>query len=210
MNHEIYIFGSAIRGEISATSDIDVLVIPTTGSRSDYPESWSIYSAEVIESYFRAGRLFAWHLHLEAQRIFPAEGTSFLARLGAPARYTSAQSDIADLEQMLKDALLEIRTGSNSLIYELGIAYTAIRDIAMAASWSLLEKPSFSRYAPYVLPTACPLPIDAYRGAMLARHQSTRGTADPLDPRAVAAELIDAPILEWVNNLKRATWPTPS
>ena len=210
MNHEIYIFGSAVRGEVSPTSDIDVLVIPTASSRANYPESWSVYSPEIIESYFRAGRLFAWHLHLEAQRIFPAEGTSFLTRLGVPAPYTSAESDIADLERMLKDALLEIRAGSNSLVYELGIAYTAIRDIAMAASWRLLEKPTFSRYAPYILPTACPLPIDAYRGAMLARHRATRGTADPFDSRTVAAELTGAPILEWVNNLRRAMWPTPS
>jgi len=108
MNHEIYIFGSAVRGEVSPTSDIDVLVIPTEGSRADYPASWSVYSREIIESYFRAGRLFAWHLHLEAQRIVPSEGEPFLARLGAPAPYASAQSDIADLESILKDALLEI------------------------------------------------------------------------------------------------------
>ena len=210
MKHEIYIFGSAVRGEVSPTSDIDVLVIPTEGSRTDYPTSWSVYSPEIIESYFRAGRLFAWHLHLEAQRIFPLDGVSFLARLGAPAPYASAQSDIADLESILKSALLEIRAGTNSLIYELGIAYTAIRDIAMAASWTLLETPSFSRYTPYALPTACPLPIDTYRGAMLARHRSTRGTAYPFDSGAVAAQLIEVPILEWVGDLRRAIWPTHS
>ena len=210
MNHEIYIFGSAVRGEVSPTSDIDVLVIPTEGSRTDYPASWSVYSPEIIESYYRAGRLFAWHLHLEAQRIFPLEGASFLGRLGAPAPYASALSDITDLEGLLKDALLEIRAGTNSLIYELGIAYTAIRDIAMAASWILLETPSFSRYTPYVLPTACPLPIDAYRGAMLARHRATRGTAYPFDSGAVAAQLIASPVLDWISDLRRAVWPTHS
>lgn len=210
MNHEIYIFGSAVRGEVSPTSDIDVLVIPAAGLRTDYPASWSVYSPKIIESYFRAGRLFAWHLHLEAQRIFPLEGTSFLAQLGEPAPYASAQSDITDLERILNDALLEIRAGSNSLIYELGIAYTAIRDIAMAASWMLLETPSFSRYIPYTLPVACPLPIDAYRGTMLARHQATRGTAYPFDSEAVAAQLIASPILDWVGNLRRAIWPTHS
>ncbi len=204
MNHEIYIFGSAVRGEVSPTSDIDVLVIPTEGSRTDYPPSWSVYSPEIIESHYRAGRLFAWHLHLEAQRIFPLEGASFLARLGAPAPYASALSDIADLEGLLKEALSEIRAGTNSLIYELGIAYTAIRDIAMAASWILLETPSFSRYTPYVLPTTCPLPIDAYRSAMLARHQTTRGTAYPFDSGAVAARLIASPVLDWVSDLRRA------
>ncbi len=210
MNHEIYIFGSAVRGEVSPTSDIDVLVIPTDGSRTDYPASWSVYSPEIIETYYRAGRLFAWHLHLEAQRIFPLEGESYLARLGAPAPYDSAQSDIADLEGILRDALSEIRAGTNSLIYELGISYTAIRDIAMSASWMLLETPSFSRYAPYVLPTACPVPIDAYRGAMLARHRATRGTAFPFDSEVAAAQLIASPVFDWISNLRRAIWPTHS
>ncbi len=210
MNHEIYVFGSVVRGEISQTSDIDVLVIPTEGSRADYPASWSVYSPEIIESYFRAGRLFAWHLHLEAQRIFPLEGESLLAQLGEPAPYESAQSDITDLEHILKDALLEIRSGTNSLIYELGIAYTAIRDIAMSASWMLLEKPNFSRYTPYTLPVACPLPFDAYRGAMLARHQATRGTAYPFDLEVVATQLITTPILDWVGDVRRAIWPAHS
>lgn len=210
MSHEIYIFGSAVRGEVSSTSDIDVLVIPMQGGRTDYPASWSVYSPEIIESYYRDGRLFAWHLYLEAQRIFPLEGISYLERLGAPAQYTTAQSDIFDLEYMLTESLNEIRTGTNSLIYELGIAYTAIRDIAMSASWFLLEKPSFSRYTPYLLTNACPLPIDAYRGAMVARHQATRGTVHPFDSDAVASMLLSSPILEWVNNLRRAIWPTHS
>jgi len=210
MSHEIYIFGSSVRGEVSPTSDIDVLVIPIAGARTDYPASWSVYSPEVIKDYFQAGRLFAWHLHLEAQRIFPLEGTSFLTQLGKPAPYSSARSDIADLEHILKDSLLEIRAGSNNLIYELGISYTAIRDIAMAASWMLLEKPSFSRYIPYALPVVCPLPIDAYCGAMLARHQTTRGATYPFDLEAVTNQLITAPILNWVDNLKDVIWPTHS
>ncbi len=105
-------------------------------------------------------------------------------------------------------SLKEIRSGSNNLIYELGIAYTAIRDIAMSASWFLMEKPSFSRYTPYLLPTACPLPIDAYHGAMAARHQSTRGTVYSFDSEAVASILLSTPILDWVNNLRRTIWPT--
>ena len=204
MNHEIYIFGSAIRGEVSPTSDIDVLVIPMQGSRSGYPASWSVYSPEIIETYFRKGRLFAWHLQLEAQRIFPIKGKSYLESLGVPAPYTSAQSDISDLEGMLAEAITEIRSGTNSLIYELGIVYTAIRDISMAASWCLLDKPSFSKYAPYILPTACPLPIDAYCGAMLARHQATRGAVCPIDPGRVTSQLLMTPVIEWVNDLRRA------
>jgi hypothetical protein len=202
VNHEIYIFGSAVRGDISPTSDVDILVVRSDGLRESYPISWSVYSPEIIELYYSEGRLFAWHLHLEAQRIFPRDGIAFLVQLGAPAPYASAQTDIAELECLLTDSLREIRNGTYSLVYELGIVYTAIRDIAMAASWHLLEKPSFSRYTPYILPCPCPLPIDVYRGAMLARHQSTRGTEYPLDPQSIAAQIIKAPILEWARNTR--------
>jgi hypothetical protein len=204
VNHEIYIFGSAVRGEVSSSSDIDVLVIPFDASDRDYPGTWSVYSPEIIESYFRAGRLFAWHLHLEAKCIFSSHHEQYLRRLGAPASYTSAHDDIDHLEKMLRESVSEIRKGTNSLIYEVGIAYTAIRDIAMAASWKLLGKPCFSRDAPYVLPIACPLPRIAYRGAMLSRHSSTRGSNLHIDAESVARGILEAPILDWVKEVRNA------
>lgn len=204
MNHELYIFGSLARGEVSPTSDIDILVIPFTTNRSLFPTEWSIYSPELVEEYFRKGRLFAWHLHLEARCIFTPNKISFLAALGAPAPYSTMAQDIRELERLLKEAIEEIKSGTNSLVYELGIVYTAIRDIAMSASWALLGAPCFSRLAPYELPVSCPLPFMAYEDAMLARHSSTRGVEIRIDLERTAQEVVRISWTQWVESLMEA------
>lgn len=205
MTHDLYIFGSAVRGEISSSSDIDVLAIPFTSEQRDYPHNWSVYSPEIIESYFRAGRLFAWHLHLESKCIFSAAPISYLSSLGVPAPYATAREDVNELADLLWESLMEIRSETSNLIYELGIVYTAIRDIAMSASWYLMDRPCFSRNAPYILPIPCPLSAEAYQGAMLARHCSTRGSEHEIDGQRVASELLVAPLHTWVKNIRSAT-----
>lgn len=207
--HDLYIFGSATRGEVSPTSDIDVLVIPLGNGSSEYPGSWSVYSPAIIQSYFESGRLFAWHLHLEAKCVHSANPTPFLSSLGAPAPYSSAAKDIDDLEGMLRDSLHEIQRHTANLIYELGIAYTAIRDIAMAASWALLGNPCFSTSAPFLLPIPCPISREAYRGAMLARHSSTRGSDHNIEIDYITRELMTAPVLSWVRDIRSSVWPIP-
>lgn len=204
MNHELYIFGSVARGEAGPTSDVDILALPFTSDRSQFPADWSIYSPELVKKYFLNGRLFAWHLHLEARCIFTPNETSFLEALGAPAPYSTMTQDIDDLENLLREAIQEIESGTNSLVYELGIAYTAIRDIAMSASWALLGSPCFSRGAPYKLPVPCPLPSIAYESAMLARHRSTRGAEINIDLERTAQEIVQAPWKQWVRSLREA------
>ncbi len=204
MNHEIYIFGSVPRGEVSPTSDVDILVIPLgQQQRENYPDNWSVYSVEIMESYYRLGRLFAWHLHLEAKCLFSPTSDNTLARLCQPAPYATYREDIEDLETILKEALSEIRGGTDSLIFELGIVHTAIRDIAMSASGKLLGLPNFSRDSPFMLPIECPLSKDVYQAAMLARHSSTRGATFQIDSQAIARELLAAPLLGWVSKIKR-------
>jgi hypothetical protein len=204
MSHEIYVFGSVMRGEVSPTSDIDILVLPLTSDRSQFPVNWSIYSPDLIREYFHRGRLFAWHLYYEARCIFTPNETSFLETLGVPAPYATMKQDIADLSKLLSDAIWEIKSDTNSLVYELGIVYTAIRDIAMSASWSFLEAPCFSRHAPYILPVPCPLSRNAYENAMLARHSSTRGVEINIELDQTAQEIIRAPLEQWVESLRGA------
>lgn len=204
MSDEIYIFGSTTRGEVSPTSDIDVLVVTESGRREEYPIGWSVYSKETITSYFRSGRLFAWHLYLDAVRIFPRTGVSFLECLGSPASYQSAREDIAELESILEQSLHELHAETSSLVFELGVAYTALRDIAMSASWRLLGQPSFSVYAPYELPERPRLKVDAYRGMMLARHSSARGTPYPHNIEAIRYQLLASSLLNWTRAIRSA------
>lgn len=202
MSYEIYIFGSMTRGEVSSSSDADVLVIQECSEPQLFPPSWSVYSQKTIKAYFAAGRLFAWHLHLEAVQVYPRLGSGFLADLGKPAPYSSLAEDLADLRLLLESSMRELENDSPSPIYELGLAYTAIRDIAMAASWSMLAKPSFSRYAPYELPMRCTLPLAVYETAMRARHASTRGTEEPKDFDLAVSHLRATPILEWAESVR--------
>jgi hypothetical protein len=204
MSHEIYVFGSICRGESTPTSDVDVLVIPFDVENSQFPQQWSIYSPELLAEYFEAGRLFAWHLHLEAKCVFSQRKEPFLKSLGQPAPYTSIISDIDDLEALLKEAISELAAGTESVIYELGIAYTAIRDLAMSASWSMLASPCFAADAPYRLPVEPPLPRDIYRQAMVARHASTRGSRLSFDPSSTARIVTQAPLENWVASLREA------
>lgn len=204
MTHDIYIFGSVVRGEVSPTSDIDVLVVPLGDESPGYPATWSVYSPEILQSYFESGRLFAWHLHLEAKCVHSAKRTPYLLSLGPPAPYSTAGEDIDDLELLLQEALREIENGTSNLIYELGIAYTAIRDIAMAASWALLGRPCFSRDAPFMLPLPFPLSHNAYRGAMLARHSSTRGSDHNIKTKGIAEDLLAASVLSWARDIRNS------
>lgn len=203
MNHDIFIFGSTVRGEVASSSDIDVLVVPVSAVHPElYPASWSVYSRDTIRSYYEEGRLFAWHLHLESRCIYSASSKHWLKRLGCPSAYRSAREDVASLTTLLRDSLLELENGTESVIYELGICYTALRDIAMSASWHLKGHPCFSRYAPFMLPGVhVPIEREVYEQAMMARHFSTRGSAPPSATKDTVTALIEAPLLEWANTL---------
>jgi len=202
MNHEIYVFGSICRGEACPTSDVDVLVLPFNDDRSNIPTGWSIYAPELVREYFTQGRLFAWHLHLEAKCIFSPHETPFLNALGSPAPYSTMSKDIDELEKLLRETIHELESGTRNVVYELGIAYTAIRDLAMSASWTLLGAPCFSSDAPYQLPEPCPLEFSTYKQAMLARHSSTRGAEIGTDLDQAVNEIIHAPFGQWIESLR--------
>ncbi|HBO3622107.1 nucleotidyltransferase family protein [Pseudomonas aeruginosa] len=202
MSFDMYVFGSVVRGEVGATSDIDLLVIPADKSPDAcLPASWSVYGRDVIRQYFQEGRLFAWHLFRQSVCVHAGNG-DWMKSLGAPAPYTSEKEDVIALRALLEDSLRELRNGTESRVYELGICYTAIRDIAMAASWKITGEPDFSKCAPYNLSYKCPLPLVAYEVGMLCRHSSTRGTACPQGIDFVVEDFVNAPLLEWVNLLE--------
>lgn len=204
MNHEIYVFGSIVRGDVSYTSDADVLVIPLGEQRREsYPENWSVYSPYIIDSYYQQGRLFAWHLHYEARCVYCPTENGMLTRLGPPSPYLTARYDVEELTSLLDDAVSEVRNGTRNMIFELGLIYTAVRDIAMSASWSMLGRPEFARDCPFLLPIRVPLSRTTYEAMMLARHRSTRGIEACIDVEAVAADVHNAPLREWADSVAR-------
>ena len=107
------------------------------------------------------------------------------------------------MEAILAESLTQIRKGTISLVYELGLIYTAVRDIAMSASWRMLPAPDFSREAPFRLPAAFPLSKVDYQTAMLARHRSTRGSEVEIDAESAARAVLAAPLIPWVDEIRR-------
>jgi hypothetical protein len=136
--------------------------------------------------------------------VYSANTINTLNRLGEPAPYTTFKNDISILKDILSESIDELRKGTNSTIFELGIAHTAMRDIAMAASGKLLSKPVFSRYSPYYLPIACPLTKECYEAMLTARHLTTRGIHANINDELVNEQFLAAPITEWVAKIESA------
>jgi predicted nucleotidyltransferase len=203
MSYEIYIFGSAVRGDVAKNSDVDVLVITNqVEDKSNFPEAWSIYSKKSIEKLFSQGKLFAWHLHLDAKCIYSTKPKNFLEEIGEPAEYKDLIGDFSALSELLDDSLSEMKT-TNSEVFEIGLIYTALRDIAMVASTALCDRPCFSRYSPYEIPLKISLPKDLYESMIEARLTSTRGLEFTRDASFIIDELVSYNIKRWVQEVKK-------
>jgi len=203
MNYELYIFGSAARGEVATNSDIDVLVITVqVEKKSTFPNSWSVYSKKSIEKLFAQAKLFACHLHLDAKCIYSSESTNFLEQLGEPAQYKDLIGDFCNLSELLDDSLSEMKI-TNSEVFEIGLIYTALRDIAMVASTVLCDRPCFSRYSPYKIPLEIPLSQDLYESMIEARLTSTRGLEFTGDTNRIINEVVSSDTKFWVQELKK-------
>ncbi|OEE60616.1 hypothetical protein A1OK_10470 [Enterovibrio norvegicus FF-454] len=203
MKKEIYIFGSTVRGEVASNSDIDVLVITDLENRrSHFPDEWSVYSFQAISDFYDSGRLFAWHLHLDSKCIYKDKNESFLDSLGSPAPYSNLECDFESLKEILTQSLDEIEKGTASLVFEVGIAYTAIRDLAMIASTKSLNRPCFSRYSPYLLYNKFPIEKSIYEKMICARLASTRGVSISKEDIVQISELPTYKIRSWLNELE--------
>ena len=203
MSYEIYIFGSAVRAEVAKNSDVDVLVITDeVEEKSTFPAAWSIYSKKSIEKLFSQGKLFAWHLYLDAKCIYSSKPTNFLEQIGEPAKYKDLIGDFSALGELLDDSLSEMKI-TNSEVFEIGLIYTALRDIAMVASTALCDRPCFSRYSPYKIPLKTSLPKDLYESMIEARLTSTRGLEFTGDTSKIIDELVSYDIKLWVQEIKK-------
>ena len=205
MNTSIHIFGSITRGEAALDSDVDVLVVSdATSVAGCYPAEWSVYRADVLREKFVRGDLFAWHLALDAQCVYAPDGEGHVKRFGLPSPYVRVREDISLFREVLATSLDELRGGSSSRVFELGICHTALRDIAMSASYHLFERPNFSRYSPLQIPVDFGVSRRAYEISVKARHASARGTKPPDDVEFAISEFLDADLVGWAGAVERA------
>src|SRR5216683_206867 len=189
-----YIFGSVGRGEQDSLSDLDVLAVVKTGA-GRIPESLVIshipkefkslkpsiswYGSDRLQEMFRNGELFAWHLHREAIPLFDPD--RFLSQLGKPSAYQEFVADVASFHKVLTGIPSQIAANEYNAVYEAGLVYVCLRNIAMSASWILCDAPDFSRYSPFKLSeiAACPISIEEFELTMACRMASQRGQEPP-------------------------------
>ena len=144
-NMHIYAFGSIWRGEVDASSDIDLLTIVDGRDLRFDAEIFSIYGYSRIKAIWREGNPFAWHLSLESRLLHSSDGVDFLQSIGSPERYQRSATDCAKFRDIFKAASEALRNGSSSPIFELSSVFLAMRNIATCYSLGVLDKPDFSR-----------------------------------------------------------------
>lgn len=190
----VYIFGSVARNDYDSKSDLDLLAIVKNGSgRVEESEvlayvphelralkgSISWYGESRIREMFHNGELFAWHISTESRPLF--ETTRLIANLGAPQPYLGSADDIRSFQKVLRGIPQQVTENGYNAVYELGLVYVCLRNIAMAASWHLCAKPNFSRYSPFALGGLRPCPISRqnYETTMKCRMSGQRGLPPP-------------------------------
>lgn len=175
---DIYIYGSICRGEIDSHSDIDILCIVENESNKsvlDLPSYYSIYSKKRILNHFNLGTLFAWHLFNDAILVH-SKSNGFLSEIGKPNLYNNSKEDFTILESILNTSINNIKKQQINIVYELGLVYVAIRNIATIASWYTPYGLNCSRYVPYKLELVTfPLEKSIYNVFVNCRHATTRG-----------------------------------
>lgn len=212
------VFGSVARGDNDALSDLDVLALVENGAGmvppaevaatlppgirpGDAAISW--YGIERYREMHAAGELFAWHIFLDAKVAHDPRG--LLAALGAPAPYVRAIEDTDAFIAIAEDLPEQLAGAACNAVYEMGVLYVCLRNVAMSASWCLGERADFTRLAPYRLArstVALTLPEDEYRVSMLCRLAGQRGLALPSCVNADRVMRYHRSALAWMRRVR--------
>ena len=214
----VYIFGSVGRGQYDDRSDLDLLAVVRDGFgkvaegdvlahvpaplRKLKPGiSW--YGQNRLAEMYKNGELFAWHLHLETIPLF--QQVHFLASLGKPNPYTQAKEDVASFHKVLQEIPEQLRLNRYNAVYETGLIYVCLRNIAMAASWVLCRAPDFSRYSPFNLGRVknCPISVTEFEATMTCRMAAQRGLLPPTGIDSQFALSVYGRLNAWIEEIRQ-------
>ncbi|WP_156377626.1 nucleotidyltransferase domain-containing protein [Sphingopyxis sp. Root1497] len=215
--HGVYVFGSVARGDRDLRSDLDLLAVVADGhgkveeqqvyahvpsELSELEPSISWYGARRLGEMFANGELFGWHLYQEAVPLF--ERRPIIAMLGKPSPYEDAVADVASFEKVLSRIPDQLDASPENSFYELGLVYVCLRNICMAASSKLCDRPDFSRYSPFRLTGIPPVPLshDEYDLAMSCRMAGQRGFAPPAPFGPSLVGNIYARLAPWIAEIR--------
>lgn len=208
------IFGSAMRNDWAAGSDIDILCVSDLKSddlrvvkqmlQKEIGElaSISFYTPERIKMMFENGHLFAWHLYLESKSILQYD-SDYIDSLGKPADYKDVIEDIGSLLTILHE-VQSTNIRSSSFIFQCGLVYLCLRNIALCASWRSENGLNFSKNSPFSLSfgasVEAPMDYNIYSTLIAARHASTRGEKVASIDRGFL-EMVTEKAIRWSENI---------
>ena len=187
------LIGSRARGDADEHSDWDVLVITDrrlTPRDREYLEreytdrlghevELSAYGADFFRGMVRDGHLFAWHVWQDSQRI--GSSRDVVDDFGEPAPCPNAYTEASDLADDLTATIQRLADGTPNLVFDAGIAYICVRNIAIHMSWFQDGALTFSRNAPLVVQWDIPFPLDetTYTSLYSARTARKRPARAP-------------------------------
>jgi hypothetical protein len=147
---EVWLFGSAARGDEDGQSDVDVLVAGPASARVlatlPYPEcrlSLVHYSWDELAYMAGYGSLFLHHVRLEGKPLSPNTGPQLHALLESLPRYHRARHELASFRRVLND-VEDSLMGEPSTAYELSVIATALRHSCILGCYAI-GRPTFGR-----------------------------------------------------------------
>lgn len=171
----IYAFGSICRGDISRSSDVDLLAITNTYDERLSLDVFSIYSYARIEEIWSDGNPFAWHLYAESKLIYGSDGKDFLKSLGMPSEYTHGIRDCEKFHSLFSECANSIHENGIN-VFECSTIFLAIRNMATCFSLFVLGEKNFSRDSALLLAEqSIMIRHEAYETLKSARMLSVRG-----------------------------------
>jgi Nucleotidyltransferase domain len=199
----IYAFGSICRGDVSPSSDIDLLAIVRGHDPRFSLHEYSIYSYERIREIWREGNPFAWHLAIESKLLYSPDQSDFLASLGKPAAYAKCLSDCEKFFDLFREARVSFETELETKVFDLSMVFLAVRNFATCFSLGTLDNPDFSRNSALRLgEDSLTIPRDAYVILERSRILCTRAIGETIsNEEALMAFGQFSRIEEWMNGL---------
>jgi hypothetical protein len=201
----IYAFGSVCRGDVSLSSDVDLLAIVCGHDPRFNTQEYSIYSYERVREIWAEGNPFAWHLSLEARLLYASDALDFLGSLGRPKPYRTCRQDCEKFFALFQDARESFGSQASSRVFDLSMVFLAVRNFATCFSLGRLPRPDFSRSSALRLGTySLSIPSEAYGVLERSRLLSTRAVG-PLVTGQEAGVAFDqfCHIEEWMKALLR-------
>jgi hypothetical protein len=208
----IYAFGSICRGEVDASSDIDMLAIVNGQDARFNPSEYSIYSYARIRELWKQGNPFAWHLFLESRLVYSSDNVDYLHSIGEPSIYNSGIADCEKFREIFLSAKESICSSALTEIFDLSSVFLGVRNFATCYSLHCNTVPDFSRNSAQNLgPHSIPVDGPVYSLFERSRVLCTRGVGELLSPSEIgkakmALDEIDSWMVKILNIIKSGSY----